>query len=88
VDDQSESLDALRRSSIGNHLGQLRRSGNVQKLGIGEKFGQRDQLLPGKAQRKIANDVIRCFREKEADAMRQSCRPLRVCANALDKRAI
>ena len=85
---QSESLGAFRRSSVGNHVGQLRHTNNVQKLSVGEEFGQRDQFLPGKAERKIANDVIRSFREKEADATRQSCRPLRVPANALDKRTI
>lgn len=88
MDGQAEPLGAFRRSSIGNHVGQLRRLSNVQKLSIGEKFWQRDQFFPREAQRKITNDVIRSFREKEADATWQSRRPLRVSANAFDKRTI
>ncbi len=88
MDGQSEPLGAFRRSFIGNHVGQLRHMNNVQKLSVGEEFGQRDQFLPRKAQRQIANDAIRALGEDEADAIRQSCRPLRVAANALDKRTI
>ena len=73
---------------IGNHVGQLRCLSNVQKLSIGEKFGQRDEFLSRKAQCKIANDVISSFRENEANAMWQSYRPLRVSANVFDKLTI
>ena len=49
-------------------VGQLRRLSDVQKLGIGEESGQRYELLARKAQRKIANDVIRSFRKKQTDS--------------------
>ena len=67
--DKSESLGSFSRSRISNHVGQLRRLSDVQKLRIGEEFGQRNEILTRKAQRKIAKDVIRSFRKKQTDSL-------------------